>query len=260
MAVMCSRRGFLLSGAVALTGLALPGCAGKKAGHTISRGSSVTEFATKLPRPAELQRRCRVVAMLDALVEGHPLGKNDTGVLYQPNWRHGDDLVKEWDGGGNNWSIIFSAEHGVFIRGFDHESDMSSYNDDDYWPGLVGALPEPFRSDLKNPDLYDHYDGALQMTVCVWRGPTDTMWRYGKVEPTQWGYYGDGGEGMFEQLVDWRPREQLDWRYPAEGHEIPDEAVRRVMDQAPLTDDLIRAFHPSPDIAALRAVAVRIGY
>ncbi|SLI06574.1 Uncharacterised protein [Mycobacteroides abscessus subsp. bolletii] len=137
---------------------------------------------------------------------------------------------------------------------------MSTYNEDDYWPGLVGDLPERFRSDLKSPDLYGYYDGAPQMTVCVWRGPADVAWRHGNPERTQWGYHGDGGEHLFDPLVDWHASKELDWLYPAQGHVIPESAVQQVMDQKPLTGELIRAFHPHPDITALRAVATQIGY
>ncbi|MFD6198485.1 hypothetical protein ACFWE3_17475 [Mycobacteriaceae bacterium NPDC060252] len=222
--------------------------------------SSVEGFAEKLPDPAELQRRCRVVSMLDALVVGKPLVKGNDGTIYHPSWRHGDDLVKYTNGGGDEWSIIFSAKAGVFVRGFVHDSELSTYNEDDYWPGLVGDLPEPFTSDLKDPDLYQHYDTAPQMTVCVWRAPTDDTWRHGTLEPTQWGYYGDGGEGLFEPLVDWQASKELDWLYPDAGHVIPEPAVQQVMNQQPLTDGLIRAFHPNPDTGALRAEARRIGY
>ncbi|ORB49400.1 hypothetical protein BST43_23335 [Mycobacteroides saopaulense] len=218
------------------------------------------EFVTKLPSPTELQRRCRVVSMLDALVEGKPLTRGDIGTVYQPNWRPGDDLVKYTNGGGDEWSIIFSNTAGVFIRGFAHDSDLSTYNEDDYWPGLIGDLPEPFTSDLKNPDLYDHYDSAPQMTVCVWRGAADTAWRHGKPKPTQWGHQGDGGEGLFGPLVEWTASKELEWQYPAPGHVIAEVAVQRVMNQASLTDELVRAFHPAPDITALRAEATRIGY
>lgn len=192
-----------MASAVVLSGLTIPACSAPKSAHKAEGGASVVEFAGKLPDPAELRRRCRVVALLDALVKGRALAKGDIGTVYQPNWRPGDDLVKYQDGGGDEWSIIFSDTAGVFIRGFAHESDLSTYNDDDYWPGLVGDLPEAFRSDLKNPDLYGYYDGAPQMTVCVWRGPADVAWRHGSPERTQWGYHGDGGEHLFDPLIDW---------------------------------------------------------
>lgn len=206
---MLRRREFLAFGAAVAAGLTLPACSAARPAQTaigktqtaIGK-SSVERFAEKLPDPAELQRRCRVVSMLDALVVGKPLVEGYDGTIYHPSWRHGDDLVKYTNGGGDEWSIIFSAKDGVFVRGFVHDSDLSTYNEDDYWPGLVGDLPEPFTSDLKNPDLYQHYDTAPQMTVCVWRATADDTWRHGTLEPTQWGYYGDGGEGLFEPLVD----------------------------------------------------------
>lgn len=246
--------------AVVLSGLVIPACSTPKALRKARRGGSLVEFAGKLPDQAELRRRCRVLATLDALVKGRVLAKDDIGTVYQPNWRPGDDLVKYADGGGNEWSIVFSAKDGVFLRGFDHESDLSTYNEDDYWPGLVGDLPERFKSDLKNPDLYGYYDGAPQMTVCVWRGPADIAWRHGSPKPTPWGYHGYGGEDLFDPLVAWQASKELDWLYPEKGHVIPEPAVQQVMGQAPLTDALIRAFHPNPDVAALRAEAMRIGY
>lgn len=98
MAVMISRRGWLVASAVALSGQAIPACSAPKSAHKAEGGASVVEFAGKLPDSAELRRRCRIVALLDALVEGRALARDDIGTVYQPNWRSGDDLVKYQNG------------------------------------------------------------------------------------------------------------------------------------------------------------------
>lgn len=98
MAVMISRRVWLVASAVALSGLTIPHALPQICTHKAEGGASVVEFAGKLPDLAELRRRCRVVALLDALVEGRALAKDDIGTVYQPNWRSGDDLVKYQNG------------------------------------------------------------------------------------------------------------------------------------------------------------------
>lgn len=43
------------------------------------------------------------------------------------------------NGSGDEFDIVFSPA-GAYIRGFDHESPMSPYVDDEPWPGVVDQI------------------------------------------------------------------------------------------------------------------------
>ncbi|MEU9057374.1 hypothetical protein AB0D13_00395 [Streptomyces sp. NPDC048430] len=55
-----------------------------------------------------------------------------------------EEVASMRSGSGDEFDVIFSPA-GAYIRGFDHESAMSPYVDDEPWPGVVDSVPEVFR-------------------------------------------------------------------------------------------------------------------
>lgn len=104
---------------------------------------------------------------------------------FTGRWREDEELASMDNGSGDEYSIVFTAA-GAFIRGFDHESPMSPYGDDDYatWPGLVETVPREFAAQLTEP-AFCHDGGAgpfLTATVCLWRLHEDPVWRAGDID------------------------------------------------------------------------------
>ncbi|SKS09683.1 Uncharacterised protein [Mycobacteroides abscessus subsp. massiliense] len=224
--------------------------------------SSLAEFAEQLPEPTELKRRCQIHAVLAALTEGRPTDEPAGNVLYRTNWQPGDDLATYANGGGDHWSILFSTQDGVFVRGYDHESEMNTYDAEiEYWPGLIDDLPQRFKSELGNNDLYDWFDGNPQTTVAIWRTPGGDRWLHGTPGEPSWGGEPYGGEDwLFHLLTEWSPSKVTESLYSPVKHVITHDTVARVMNNEPLAEALIRQFHPNPDITALLTEAERIGY
>jgi hypothetical protein len=82
------------------------------------------------------------------------------------------------NGSGDEHSIVFT-DAGVFIRMFDHESDMTPYANDDHalWPGLLDGLPPEFRPYVTEPAFCD--EGKLNATAVLWRRAGDDRWHAG---------------------------------------------------------------------------------
>ncbi len=96
---------------------------------------TVYDVARQLPTIRELRDLCRSLAMLDAILSP---GWESRYFSFDAAWAENEEMASMRNGSGDEYSIVFSAA-GAYIRGFDHESPMSPYNDDDRdpWPGEV---------------------------------------------------------------------------------------------------------------------------
>lgn len=95
---------------------------------------------------------------------------------YEADWAEGIDIVTYENGGGDHVYIIFIGD-AILIKGFDHESDVSPYAQDEYkvWAGMYDGVPEKFLSVLNDESL-EHKD----VTFCYWR-ISDGAWSQGNV-------------------------------------------------------------------------------
>ncbi|MEV6685083.1 hypothetical protein AB0N28_07050 [Streptomyces sp. NPDC051130] len=84
---------------------------------------SVHTLATLLPDPAVLLARCRALALLDTI-----LAADAPTYSFFSEWREGVDLARMDNGSGDQYAIVFDPA-GVFLYGFDHESDATPWRD-----------------------------------------------------------------------------------------------------------------------------------
>jgi hypothetical protein len=101
---------------------------------------------------ATVRTLSRSFTLLDAMVS--PDGY--TTYAFHARWGEDQELASMDNGSGNEYSIAFTAS-GAFIRGFDHESPMSPYGDEDHatWPGLVESVPSEFAAQVTDPAFCD---------------------------------------------------------------------------------------------------------
>ncbi|WP_394616253.1 hypothetical protein JNUCC0626_42340 [Lentzea sp. JNUCC 0626] len=183
------------------------------------------DLARSLPAIPELRARCRALAAMDAVMD-----PDDDYRYYQydADWAPGEEMASMQDGSGNEYSITFTAA-GAFVRGFDHESDMSPYATDDGepWPGVVDSVPEVFRACLEEPAFCD--EETPRITVCLWREHGDTAWRHGEIDFPE---NGDDGAGwMFALLTDGTPEAYRKWAQEYYETSVDLAVVRRVFAQ-----------------------------
>ena len=185
------------------------------------------DVARNLPGIAELRALCRALAALDGVLEPDSDYRYHR---YDAAWAPGEELASMQDGAGNEYSITFTAA-GAFVRGFDHESEMSPYgtDDDKPWPGVIDSVPEVFRACLEEPAFCD--EGTPRITVCLWREHGDTAWRHGEIE-----FPGDdGADWMFGLLTDGTPEAYQKWARDYYETPVDLAVVRRAF-----AEDLVR--------------------
>ena len=102
-----------------------------------------------LPDISTLQQRARALAMLDTIL--CPDAQYRT-FLFDPAWSGDEQMAKQEDGSGNDCFLLF-APLGCFIRGFDHESEMSPWAQDppQVWPGVLSDVPGLFAPMVNEP-------------------------------------------------------------------------------------------------------------
>ncbi|MEV6932423.1 hypothetical protein AB0M46_49125 [Dactylosporangium sp. NPDC051485] len=174
-----------------------------------------------------------------------------------------DEAALMRNGSGDEYSIVFTAA-GVFIRVFDHESEMTPYANDDHalWPGLLDGLPPEFRRHVTEPAFCD--EGDLNATAVLWRRAGDDRWHTGTgiTFPPSRGRYDTSPDGadrlaiLCDDIVD---------RYVAFAgnyHEFEADraAVAHIAAMRPLTDAVVRALNPDINLTQVHEAVTEIGY
>lgn len=212
------------------------------------------DVARALPEISVLRDRCRVLATLDAVMSPEWDGRYFS---FDSRWAPGEDMASMRNGSGDEWSIVFSSAGG-FVRGFDHESDMSPYaNDGKLWSGLVDRVPAVFTAHLTEPAFCD--GATLLATVCMWRQVEDDGWHAGEmIFPP--GDDPDGANWLLEILVHYSPEAYE--RFAEDYYEayVDSSAVCAVFALEPMTQDLVQRLNPDTDMETLADDLAQIGY
>lgn len=215
---------------------------------------SVADLAARLPAIPELWKWTQSLAVLDAIL----CPEHDMRYFtFDPAWSETQALAAMDNGSGDEWSIVFGAA-GVYVRGFDHESDLSPWGLEPpaVLPGLIDDVPEALRELVTEPAFT--LDDVPSVTHVLWRLAGDASWSYGL--PSDPALHDDSSaDDLFAELAG-EPAAYV--AYASEYFEVdlPASAVERVLAHEPLTDELIRAVDGTADVRAARDEAKEIGY
>ncbi len=215
---------------------------------------TVNDVARLLPDPDTLRDHCRALAMLDAILSPDWSSRYHS---FDARWSPTEEMASMRNGSGDEYSIVF-APAGVYVRGFDHESPMSPYAEDEVWSGVLDSVPEEFRSCVAEPAFND--DGVPTVTACLWRRTTDEQWQTGEIDFPEGHADPDGAGWLFQLLVDRSPEAYAS--FATDYYEIPvdPDAVRHVCSLRPLTGDVVRALNAELTLVELAEDIAEIGY
>ncbi|MDT9591813.1 hypothetical protein RDV89_01945 [Nocardioides zeae] len=215
--------------------------------------ADLAAYAAQLPEPAELRRRLERLALLDAVLGDGQYPR----YTFDAAWSDGVAVGTFDDGAGDDYHAVFAGEH-VLVRVFDHESTMSRYDEGKTWPGLLDGLPGELEAYLLDERLNPE-PGFAVVTLALWRGPGDTAWRHGRLEPH---------DGRAPEITSWPLDLVEEWVlddvYASLSHDhggvrIDDDAFDAVVEDRPLTAQMVRDLNPEADLERARAAALRIG-
>ncbi|MGO4456597.1 hypothetical protein AB4039_04605 [Streptomyces sp. M-16] len=214
---------------------------------------TVHDVAQRLPDVPVLRDVCRSIAMLEAVL--NPSG--DRYYSFSRDWSETEEIASMRNGSGDEFDIIFAAA-GAYVRGFDHESPMSPYVDDEPWPGVVDSVPGVFQAYVEEPAFTD--EGMPVVTACIWREMGSDSWQAGEITFPEGHADPDGSGWLFQLLTE--PTPEAFQRFAEDYYEttIDINALRHVYAQQPLTRELITSLNSGVDMAHVVREAAAIGY
>ncbi|GAB3070471.1 hypothetical protein [Nocardioides zeae] len=224
--------------------------------------ADLAAYARLLPPPHELRRRLERLALLDLVLGGGRLPR----FRFDARWGTTTDgapiAVGTFDSGGGDGNHAVFAGGLTLLRVLDHESVMNRYDAGETWPGLLDGLPDELRPYLTDERL--NLDPSVPvLTLALWCESGASAWRHGRSER----HDGDDPEitsWPLDLVEEW----DLDDVYGAlsydhgdasGGRAIDEDAFDAVVDDRPLTHELVRALNPGVVLAVVAEGAARIG-
>ncbi|MBR7835354.1 hypothetical protein KDL01_18920 [Actinospica durhamensis] len=215
---------------------------------------TVHDLIAALPEPDVLAARCRAFAVLDAVFDsGYPT------YSHTAEWAPKVALAEMSNGSGDLYAIVFEPA-GVFLYGFDHESEATPWRDDDreHWPGLLEGVPDSLVRWTREPAFL--FAGFFDATVCAWRETDDTQWRCGPVEFDEASRDPDGADHLFGTLVAGTATAYADYARDYFECDIDVDAVATILDGRPLTAAVVAALNPDAAFTEVAKAAIAAGY
>jgi len=213
---------------------------------------TVHALVASLPDPDVLHARCRALALLDAILDAdYPTH------TFVSGWREGVDLALMDNGSGDQYAVVFDPA-GVFLYGFDHESDATPWREwpRAHWPGLLDGLPPSLAHYPAAPEF--QLEGFFDATVCVWREKDAEAWTCGPVafdkDET------DGSDWLFDLLTDGSTDAYVTFAEDYFGRTVDRDAVAAIMAQEPLSHRTVTSLYATADFEAVAAQARTLGY
>lgn len=215
----------------------------------------MAELIHRMPEPERLGSRLQALAMIDAIHGG-----SYPKYSFQAAWREGITVGGMDNGGGDEFTAVF-APAGVLLFGFDHESPISPWSneDHDYWPGLTDGLPAELSGYLDDPAFIT--EAHADATFISWWTPACGAWACGQATMPAEDPQADGANWMLGLVLDFSILGLTDHVHNYwDNRAARAPAIQDILDGRPLTGDLIFGIKPDADVAAVRASAATIGY
>jgi hypothetical protein len=201
-----------------------------------------TRDLSALPTIEGLKKLTQSLAMLDAIIERELVYRYYS---FNSKWGEGEQMASMRNGHGDDWYCVFGLP-GAFLKGFDHEAEMSPWHmtTRKVWPGVLDGVPEIFSAFAKKPAF-----SMNDTTFCIWRGTQDAHWNAGKIS-YPWGDDPDGS-GWMLSILDGNPATYKAWRDQYYERPLSLSAVRQIYNHAPLTPKLVRELNGMLDFSSI---------
>lgn len=210
-----------------------------------------TRILSALPDVAGLKRLMQSLATLDAILCPDWDGRYYS---FNNNWSANESMGSMRDGSGDEYFCLFTSA-GAILKGFAHEAHLSPFRTQPpkIWPGIYDSVPAEFAGFLKEPAF-----SISQVTFCIWRLTTDTVWSCGKIDFPSGGDP-DGSVDLLKML-DGKPDTYHAWAEEYYEMEINRSAVGQVYAHVPLTASLVKQLNEQATLTKVQEDIDEIGY
>jgi hypothetical protein len=206
-----------------------------------------TRNMRQLPDVFSLKRLLQSVAMLDAVIRPEWEYRYYS---FNANWATGEMMGSMRNGQGDNFFALFNC-HGVFIKGFDHESMVASLK----LPSeqFYRDLPHQFAACCSEPAFSPEL-----VTFCMWRLSGEPAWSSAKI--TLPASEDSDGSAHLLAILDCSPETYLRWATDYYEIEVSPQAVIAMYEHRVLTEEIVASLNPKCSLTSLREDLAEIGY
>lgn len=206
----------------------------------------------ELPNKLGLRKLSQSLAMLDAIFCPEFEFRYSS---FSSNWGGGESLATMRDGSGNEYFTYFN-ESGVIIKGFDHESEMTPFANDEMkvWAGVLDEVSKEFEAYLHDESFESEYT-----TFCLWQLDSEGVWKTGKIQYPEDDETADGSDWLLF-LLDGKPETYCDWAKDYYEEDIDFDTVKKIYSHEPLTEEMVRTLNHERIFAELKEDIKEINY
>lgn len=212
-----------------------------------------TRNLSELPDIPTLKKLTQSLAMLDAIMQPDWQYRYYS---FNSQWDTGEQMASMSNGSGDEWYCLFTSEWAA-LKGFDHESEMSPWGNDDQtvWKGVLDDVPQAFARFLSEPAF-----SMQDTTFCIWRSIDDSNWQVGKIDfPGDAADDPDGSAGLLF-ILDGNADTYKQFAEEYYERPVSIQAVQKIYAHEPLTAQLLKELNPQIELETILADAVQIGY
>ena len=204
-----------------------------------------------LPNILKLKQLLKSFAVLDSILCPE---WDSRFYSYNAHWAAGEEMASMRNGCGDEYYVLFNAQ-GCFIKGFAHETAMSSWGTANQlpWKGILDTVPVEFKDAVTEPAF-----SMGDISFCIWRTLADDKWNIGSFDFAD-DDDPDGSEYLFE-LFDGKPASYIAFANDYFEVELDLSTVAGIYEQKPLTLEMIYKLNPDVDLEQVKADLLEIGY
>jgi hypothetical protein len=210
-----------------------------------------TKNLNSMPEVLALKKLLQSLAMLDAIMSPE---WDERFYSFNSNWGDNEKMGSMRNGCGDDFFVLFNQD-GCFVKGFDHESAMSSWSTVGQvpWPDLLKGLPSEFIAASKEPAF-----SMDNISFCIWKLHTADFWGKGDFEfavdedP-------DGSEYLLE-IFDCNPETYRVFALEYYEVDLDVATIAKFYNHLPLTDELVKEVNSEVTLKQLDKDISEIGY
>ena len=137
---------------------------------------------------------------------------------------------------------VYITDNGVYIRGFDHESERNQFAEDEvddfFFEKIYKNAPEEFLTLLEDEE-------KIETTFCMWNLDETDEWQENEIDlDTE---YGDGGIDFLLGYICTNAEQWCDWAKDYYEEEFDIEVVNRIYEGNAVTAEDIEGLKPDRD-------------
>lgn len=210
-----------------------------------------TKNLTSLPSIDDLKMLLKSLATLDAIVSPD---WDRRYYSYNSHWGKNEQMGSMRNGCGDEFFVLFNS-HGCFIKGFAHESAMSSWGTDRQkpWEGLLKGLPIEFKEAAEEPAF-----SMDNISFCLWRAYQDREWQIGKFEFEE--DEDPDGSGFLLEIFDGKPSSYQEFANDYYELELEHPMIENIYKHRPITIERTKKLNSEVDFDLLSKDLIEIGY